>query len=435
MVDGEASEKDVPSDSTTAETVQYPEGGWRAWGVVLGSWFALFGSMGIMNSIGTYQTYIGRNQLQDYSTASVSWIFGVYCGIAFFGAIQVGPIFDARGARVLIGCSGVCTVLFLMLLGVCTQYWHFMLVFGVLGGISLALAFSPAISIVAHYFNKKRGMATGIASSGGSVGGVMWPLVMQRLYPEVGFAWATRIAAFICLFTFSMAVLLIRERFPPKPLSMRRVLPDLTIFKNHRLLLTSMGAFFMEWGLFVPLSYLTSYALDHGLDSSFSYLLLALINAGAVPGRCIPGYLADRLGRFNVLILTIFGCGLSVACFWLTSGSSVALLAIFALVFGFFSGSNVSLAPVCIGQLCSIDSYGRYYATANVLISIRYVINWLFDGSTLTSIPIAGEIFSRSQGDYRNLIIFTIVSYAASFLSLVLAKIACCGSRNLWVVY
>ncbi|GJD05427.1 MFS monocarboxylate transporter [Colletotrichum higginsianum] len=174
---------------------------------------------------------------------------------------------------------------------------------------------------------------------------------------------------------------------------MARALLDPMILRNPALCLTAMGAFFMEWGLFVPLSYLTLYALGHGQSSSFSYMLLALINAGAMPGRWVPGYLSDRLGRFNMLIATILGCGMSLACLWLTSGSSPALLIAFAVVFGFFSGGNVSLAPVCIGQLCTIESYGRYYSTANVL------------------------------GSFRNLIIFTIVSYAASFICLIIAML------------
>ncbi|OBR02044.1 Riboflavin transporter MCH5 [Colletotrichum higginsianum IMI 349063] len=52
--------------------------------------------------------------------------------------------------------------------------------------------------------------------------------------------------------------------FPPKPLYMARALPDPMILRNPALCLTAMGAFFMEWGLFVPLSYLTLYALGHG---------------------------------------------------------------------------------------------------------------------------------------------------------------------------
>ncbi|KAJ6189736.1 hypothetical protein N7519_004644 [Penicillium mononematosum] len=205
----------VPPESIDDSAVtKYPEGGWSAWGVVLGSWMALFGSMSFMNSIGTFQTYLLRNQLSNYSPEAVGWIFGVYNGLTFLLGIQAGPIFDARGPRELICCGGILTILYLMLLGTCTEYWHFMLVYGVLGGISLSLIFGPAIAIVAHYFSARRGFATGIASSGGAVGGVVFPLMLQRLFDTVGFAWATRIAGFVCIVTFVLAAILIRPRFP-----------------------------------------------------------------------------------------------------------------------------------------------------------------------------------------------------------------------------
>jgi MFS family permease len=260
-----------------------------------------------------------------------------------------------------------------MLLGICTEYWHFMLVYGVLGGISLSLIFGPAIAIVAHYFSARRGFATGIASSGGAVGGVVFPLMLQRLFDTVGFAWATRIAGFVCIVTFVLAGILIRPRFSPKPLTLSTVRPDLTIFRQGGLALTSLGVFFLEWGLFIPFTYLTSYAIDHGSSAAFSYMLLSLINAAGVFGRWVPGFYADRLGRFNMLILTVLGCLLSILCLWLPTKLSEPMMVVFALVFGFFGGSNVSLAPVCISQLCKVESFGRYYSTAYIVVSIRLV--------------------------------------------------------------
>ncbi|CAI7629500.1 unnamed protein product [Penicillium manginii] len=178
-----------------------------------------------------------------------------------------------------------------------------------------------------------------------------------------------------------------------------------------------MGMFFMEWGLFVPITYLTSYALSQGMSPQFSFLLLSLINVGAIFGRWIPGYCADRIGRFNTFIITIFGCLLFTACLWMPAKSSKPITTVFALLFGFFSGSNVSLAPVCIGQLCKLEAYGRYYATAYAIVSI----------STLTGIPIAGEILTRCNGEYWGLILFTILSYAASLVCLLAAKLYNCG--------
>lgn len=382
-VTAECSEQDAEKQHAThtpqqanardATNITYAEGGWTAWTVVLGSWLALFGSMSLMNSIGVFQAYILRNQLREYSVDEVGWIFGVYSGLTFFCGVLVGPVFDARGPRELISLGGIGTVLFLVLLGFCKRYWEFMLVFGVLGGVSLSLTFGPAISIVAHYFNERRGLATGIASSGGSFGGIVFPIMLERLFSKFGFAWATRAAAILCFVTFTASVLLIRPRFPPKPLTMATVRPSLRPLLNPGLALTSLGVFFMEWGIFVPFSYLTSYALDNKTSPELAYALLSVANAGGVLGRWVTGYLADRFGRFNMLIATMVGGVLTNACLWMPAGSSGAVLVVFALLFGFCSGGNVSLAPVCVGQLCDVKSYGRWYGTAFMLVSVRFV--------------------------------------------------------------
>lgn len=360
-------------ESDSSSDVTYPEGGRAAWSVVLGSWLASFGSVSFMNSIGTFQAYLIRNQLRDSSSTSVGWIFGVFTGLTFLLGILVGPIFDARGPHELICLGGAATVLYLMLLSVCSEYWQFMLVFGLIGGISLSLVLGPSLSIVGHYFHKRRGFATGIASSGGAVGGIVFSLMLQKLSATVGFAWAVRAVAFVCLTTFTIAILLLRHRLPTRPLTFSSVRPDLSAFRNGAFVFTSAGVFFLEWGLFIPFSYITSFALDHQQDADFSYMLISLLNAGGILGRWIPAYYADRLGRFNMLIIVVAGCGISSVCLWLPAGSSQALMVTYALMFGFFGGSTVSLAPVCVGQLCKIESYGSWYATAFVVVSMRLV--------------------------------------------------------------
>lgn len=68
----------------------FPDGGWRAWGVVLGSWCAMVPSFGLMNTIGVLQAWLADHQLKDYSKASISWIFSLYVFFIYFGSIQIG---------------------------------------------------------------------------------------------------------------------------------------------------------------------------------------------------------------------------------------------------------------------------------------------------------------------------------------------------------
>lgn len=54
---------------------------------------------------------------------------------------------------------------------------------------------------------------------------------------------------------------------------------------------------------------------------------------------------------------------------WMPVGSNVYLFYAFAPLFGFGSGSIISMAPVCVGQLCKADQYGQYYGTSYSLVA------------------------------------------------------------------
>ena len=97
----------------------FPEGGTRAWLSVLGSLCGMMCCFGLMNTIGTFQTYIVHNQLRSYSTSDVGWIFGLYLFLAYFSGIQTGPIFDAQGPKALMIAGSTCLVVSMLLLSFC----------------------------------------------------------------------------------------------------------------------------------------------------------------------------------------------------------------------------------------------------------------------------------------------------------------------------
>ncbi|TKX24974.1 MFS transporter-like protein 40 [Elsinoe australis] len=404
--------KTLKDEAEPKET--YPEGGFRAWLVVFGAFCGLVAALGVMNSVGTYQAYLLNNQLSEYSESDVGWIFGLYAFLAFFGGVQVGPIFDVHGPRILVAVGTCLILLAAFLLGSCTQYWHFIIVFGLIGGSGTSLVYTPAISSVSHWFNTRRGLATGLAMCGGGVGGVIFPLMLQRLFTILSFAWATRIVGFTFIFLLGAANLLIRSRLPPRPNS--TILPSPHVFLDPAFTLTTIGTFFQEWGLFTPITYLTSYGIHSAaMPSSFAYQLIAIFNAGSVLGRWLPGLIADKLGRYNTMCLALSLCALASLGVWLPATVLTAqgnrdpaliqgLSITFAAIMGFGSGSNLSLTPVCVGQLCETNEYGRYYATCYTVVSF----------ATLTGIPIAGALVRAAGGEYWALVVFAGVCYFVS---------------------
>ena len=175
----------------------------------------------------------------------------------------------------------------------------------------------------------------------------------------------------------------------------------------------------------MPITFLSLWALEEGIawpggasgnsssgaSTAFAFQLMAILNGISVFGRWLPGYVADAIGRFNTITLTMLLCLFALLAFWtpavvldLSSAAEekIVLAVLFAVIFGFASGSNISLTPVCVGELCDVEEYGRYYATCYTVVSV----------GCLTGVPIAGGILSSAGGRYEGLVAFTVVCYA-----------------------
>ncbi|KDQ50160.1 hypothetical protein JAAARDRAFT_591154 [Jaapia argillacea MUCL 33604] len=405
---------------------------------------------GLMNSLGTLEAQLVGGALKDYSRGQIGWIFGLYTFISFFGGIQIGPIFDAYGPRTLIAGGSVSLITGVMLFSISTKYWQFLLTFGILCGMGTSLLFTPSIAAIGHWFLRRRGEVTGIAATGGSIGGIVFPLLIQHTAPKMGFGWSLRIVGFVMVALCAGGILLVRGRSeifqsqtspasiksptsshtevnsrPERQKAFGGAKIDFTAFKDPRFALTTIGVFMIEWGLFIPLTYLTSHAIAIGIPQAFSYQLLAILNTGSVFGRWLPGLLADRMGRFNTMILTVLFCLVTIFGFWLTSGyaeshgARKALLIVFGLCYGFGSGTGISLTPVCVGQICSTQDYGKRYGTCYFVVSF----------GALTGIPIAGAILSADNNQYLGLIMFCGATYIAALGFFVAARIVGAGWR------
>lgn len=106
-------------DASSSEEEIYPEGGLNAWLVVLGSFSAMVPAFGLLNTIGTFQAYLSTHQLRNLDQGTTSWIFSLYVFLAFFCGVQVGPIFDAKGPRVLVFAGSVLLLVSVILMGSC----------------------------------------------------------------------------------------------------------------------------------------------------------------------------------------------------------------------------------------------------------------------------------------------------------------------------
>lgn len=180
-----------------------------------------------------------------------------------------------------------------ILLAGCSKYWHFLLDFGFLMGISTALLTMPAISAISHWFKSKRGLATGIAFMGSSIGGVIFPIVLQQSLARKGWGWTMLIVSLIVFILLALGILLIQGRLPP---GTGNVDINLKAFKDFRFVCATIGVACeyvpvytivsntnvkikgFEFTLYGVLGLLPTWASDQGFSTSTSFNIIAVLN-------------------------------------------------------------------------------------------------------------------------------------------------------------
>lgn len=111
------------------------------------------------------------------------------------------------------------------------------------------------------------------------------------------------------------------------------------------------------------LTFLSSYALEFGVGDSQAYLLLTIVNVCGIPSRFVLGILADKFGRFNVMLGTSIAMTIVIWGLWLPAKGHMGLLYAFGVLFGISSSAVILLIPACAGQICSADNFGKTYGT------------------------------------------------------------------------
>ncbi len=419
-----ASNEQGHSDAVVPEA--YPEGGLQAWLCVTGSFSLLLASFGFMVSIGTLQDYWRHHQLKEYTARDIGWIPSVFTYLALGLGIWVGPLFDRYGPRILTVGGSVFYIISIFILAECKKYWQFMLCLGLVGGVSAALITTAGLAAVSHWFDKRRGRATGVAMIGNSVGGTIIPLILRATFPRYGWAWSIRILGFILSAFLIIGNILVKGRITPTRPSAeekKTSMMSFHLFADVRFTLLTITVFGIEIVLFGALGILPTYASTQGYPSETGFYLISVMNGVSCLGRFFPGFLSDYVGRFNTLMLMITLTLVFMLVLWLPFGAtSLPALYAFTALFGFGTGSWMALVPVCIGQLCRTEEFGRYWGTCYFIASL----------ATLVCVPISGELV-QTVGPQSMVGFFCAVLFL-SLICFVLSRWACLDWRWKWKV-
>ncbi|KAF7290764.1 Monocarboxylate permease-like protein [Mycena indigotica] len=423
-----AVEKTLDTDTEAGQmkppiNVDPPDGGVKAWLTILGVSCVSIATFGTVNGYGAFNDYYQTTYLSNYSPTLVSMIGAIQVFMLYVFASVSGALFDALGPRLMIPISGLVSsfAMFMLSISQPQRIYQQYLTQAVLFSLGATFAFFPSIAVCAHWFKRKLAFALGFPIAAASLGGIVYPIMLDHLIPKIGFGWTIRILAFIVLFCFIVGSLTITTPRPPKPLPKLSQLLAFHAFRDPTYLCLCLGGWFSVMSIFNPFFYVGLYGeVASGGPSKLTPYYLAILCATAIVGRILPGFIADRVGRYNVMAATTLISGVLILAMWYTATEQPSLIA-FSALYGFFSGPFFALFSPCIVSISPIHEVG-----ARIGMSFGFMSTAAIAGT-----PIGG-VFIRTTTvhNFRHLILYSGVFAVVGSVFFCAARVL--RSRKLW---
>ncbi|KAF9053323.1 major facilitator superfamily domain-containing protein [Panaeolus papilionaceus] len=395
------------SSSQSVSSIDYPDGGLRAWLVVCGSMCCTFSTFGFVNAWGVFQSYYETSLLQDSSPSNLAWIGSIQYALVFGPALFSGRLLDLGYFRGLFAAGTVLVVTATLLVAQCTEYWQFLLCQGIAIGLGCGLCFGPTLGIVGHWFLKRRGLALGLTAVGSSIGGTIYPISSRLLIPNVGFPWTMRIMAFINLAALGIANITLTPRLPPKDLP--GGLLNIRVFESAAFTIWCILGFVCFLGIYTVLTFIDVTAVKSGVSPDFSFYLVSMANASSGIGRLMTGILADKVGAISVMVPMSLACAVMTYA-WPYAQSKEALIAI-AILYGFASSAFVSSFNIPVYAMGEMGDIGRRLGTVFIFTGV----------GALIGPPISGAI-NRATGGVQAVSYYAGTAVVVSVVLMLVVK-------------
>ncbi|TFY64370.1 hypothetical protein EVJ58_g2652 [Rhodofomes roseus] len=407
--------KDIPSSPAPQEVAKaqqelaqqvaeaLPDGGLQAWMTVIATFLASFMAFGTGNVWGIYQdAYTTRagSCFLDVSLFKIGFVGGTAVGFGFaigpFGNILVSK-FGIR-APILLGVLMMAVAL--ELASIATKYWELLLSQGIMFGIGSSLAYIPAIGLPSQWFDKRRGLATGIASSGSGIGAVILSPIVQSSIDNLGIPWALRIVGFLC-FAFGMVSLaLLRQRVASHKQVQYKVF-DLQFF-----------------GYVTPIFFIPGYCTALGISNPNTSAVLSVTAAVNSIGRIIAGRVADHWGVLNVMISFNFLSGIMVLAVWLPAKNIGDMMG-FGVLWGLFSGAYWALSVPTSAKIVGMERLGSAAAIQFLMNVIPPIFAAPIGARIISGTSSSAGVFQDSREAYKYVIVFCALTPIVASLLLV----------------
>jgi MFS family permease len=258
------------------------------------------------------------------------------------GGIVMGWIAGHVGMRrvaIVCGCMIALGLTLASYGGLYQLYASNLLLIGLLGASGM---FSPTMAYVTNWFDRHRGSAIALVSSGQYLAGAIWPLLLQLGIEELGWRRTMRLYALLIAVTIPPLAAVFYRR-PPELSAHRPGTGPVSTFAPVRGIPPNLVLAMLAGAIFcccvtmsIPLAHMVAFCSDIGIGPTPGAAMLSLQLAAGVVAQQLWGWVADRLGGLRTILFASASMAVAMTGFLLTQ-NEIGLFSVsagFGLAFG-----------------------------------------------------------------------------------------------------
>ena len=256
------------------------------------------------------------------------------------GGIVMGRVADRIGVRSTVVFGAVIAALGLAV-STTGEVWAFFLGHAILVGLlGNSAHFPPLVVYISRWFDRRRGAAVALISSGQYVAGMLWPTVFERAMTRFG--WQATMLGYGVVVAATILPMAFFLKPPPQPsrsgavgAGRRRNGRTLGLPANLVQTLLSAAGFLCCVPMAMPAAHLVAFCTDIGIPATHGAAMLSVLLGSAFVSRLFWGWLADRIGALGTLLAGSACQALAIAAFTATQDEAglFAVSAVYGLGF------------------------------------------------------------------------------------------------------
>jgi len=359
------------------------EGLFYGWVIVVAFFIVYIIMMGTNTSFGVF--FKSLESAFSLTRATTSAVYSGRMALGCVFSILGGWALDRYGPRIVLFLMGLFLGLSMLLTGLTNAAWQLFVTYSLFFAMGSGATFVISSSTLLRWFDKKRGLALGIAGAGGGLGTVV--IAPFATYLITSYDWRI---AFIVLGIIAWIIIIPASRMlkkdpaeigalpdgekerpipggEPKRAEMGRQVPEITLLMTVRTF--NFWLFALIWcsfafaGFFI-LTHIVPHATDIGFSATEAAAILSLFGGAMIGGRLVIGVLADKMNRkMTAVVCSLVQAGFVV---WLLWAQELWGLYLFALVYGFTQGGMNTALTALLGDTFDLTNMGKILGVLDV---------------------------------------------------------------------